>query len=361
MRNRLQASPPTIRDIARAAGVSVATVSRVLNGRGDVAPATRERVLGVIREQGFTTNPTARALSRGHSGLVTLTLPNIQAAYFSRLAAGVAAALERHDLRAVLCPTLHEHDRELGLLERLMRGATEGAVLILPSESADELEGIAARGYPLVVLDPKLPTGPDTPSVSAANTAGAVMATQHLLELGHRRIAAITGPRGWCATEERLAGFRAGLAAAGLRADERLEVEADFEIAGGVAAATTLLDLPEPPTAIFAFNDNLAVGVIEAARGRGLRLPGDLSVVGFDDVEAAPIVTPALTTVRQPLGEMGRLAGDVLVRLLRERRVEGMQFELATKLVVRESTAPPARQAASGQAGSLASGSPVSA
>jgi LacI family transcriptional regulator len=341
MSNRLQQRAPTIRDVAREAGVSVATISRVLNRPDDVAVGTRERVLRVIREQGYSRNRTARALSGGRSGLVGVTLPKIQSSYFAQLADAIVDALYEHDLRAVLCPTRHERDLEVSLLERLIHGTTEGAVLILPSESSAELQAVQEQGYPLVVLDPKTPVGPGIPSVSAANTAGAVAATAHLLGLGHRRIGAITGPAGWCATEDRLAGYRAALAGAGFEPDRSLVAEADFEVAGGRAAAARLLSLPDRPTAVVAFNDNLAVGAFQAARELGLELPRDLSVVGFDDSEQAPLVTPALTTMRQPLGEMARMAVSLLTRLLAGHRVEGLEVELATRLVVRDSTAPP--------------------
>jgi LacI family transcriptional regulator len=166
---------------------------------------------------------------------------------------------------------------------------------------------------------------------------------QHLLELGHRRIAHIPGPAGWVATEDRRRGYRAALATAGIPLDPALEVEAVPEIFPGRDAAASLLDVPDRPTAIFAFNDNIAIGAIQAARARGLRVPEDLSVVGFDDVESATIVTPTLTTVRQPLAEMGRTAVSLLNRLLERQRFETLHLELATRLVVRESTAPPAR------------------
>jgi len=178
-------------------------------------------------------------------------------------------------------------------------------------------------------------------SVSAAHTSGADQAMKHLLGLGHRRIAIITGPRGWVPTEDRRRGYRAALAAAGILPERSLEVEAEPEIPPGREAAGYLLDLPEPPTAIFAFNDNIAIGAVQAARARGLRVPEDLSIVGFDDVEHATIVTPALTTVRQPLAEMGRTAVSLLIRLLERQRFETLHVELATRLVVRDSTAPP--------------------
>ena len=333
----------TIREIADRAGVSIATVSRVLNGRGDVAEDTRELVSRIIRDNGYTANRSARGLSAGRSGLVGVLVPLVYPAYFSAILSGAAEALAEQDLRVVLSPTGHEHDREVTLLERLMHGLTDGALIVLPEESSEELERLLDHGYRFVVVDPLMPLDERIPSVSAAHTSGAHHAMGHLLGLGHRRIAAITGPRGWVATEDRRRGYHAALASAGILPRPELEAEADFEIGGGVEAAGHLLDLAEPPTAIFAFNDNLAIGAIQAARVRGVRVPEDLSVVGFDDIEHATIVTPTLTTVRQPLAEMGRTAVSLLIRLLERQRFETLRVELATRLVVRESTAPPRR------------------
>jgi LacI family transcriptional regulator len=339
-----QIKPPgrvTIREVADLAGVSVATVSRVMNGRGDVAPSTRELVLRVVRDHGYTTSRAARGLSGGRTGLVGATVPLVHPAYFSFILSGAAEALSERDMRLVLCPTQHEHDREVSLLERMMHGTTDGGLLILPQESAGELETLLLHGYRFVVVDPMLPLNERIPSVSAAHSAGADIAVKHLLGLGHRRIAAITGPRGWIASEERLRGYQAALAAAGILPEPELVAEANFEIDMGLRAARRLLDLHEPPTAIFAFNDNIAIGVLQAARERGVRVPEELSIVGFDDVEAAEIVTPQLTTVRQPLAEMGRMAVSLLERLIEGQRIEALHVELRTQLVVRQTTAPP--------------------
>jgi LacI family transcriptional regulator len=341
---RLPANGPsrvTIREVAQAAGVSIATVSRVLNGRSDVAPETRELVTRVIREHGYTANRSARHLSAGRTGLAGVLVPLVYPAYFSAILSGAAEALDEQDLRLVLTPTDYEHDRELSLIDRLMQGLTDGALIVQPQESSEELEQLLDRGFRFVVVDPLVPLAAKIASVSAAHTSGADQAMQHLLRLGHRRIGAITGPRGWVATEDRRRGYHAALAAAGVLPDPALEIEGDFEIPGGRKAAEALLGLDEPPTAIFAFNDNHAIGALQAARARGLRVPEDLSVVGFDDVEHATIVTPALTTVRQPLAEMGRTAVSLLMRLLERQRFETLHVELATRLVVRDSTGPP--------------------
>ena len=339
-------SRATIREIARAAGVSIATVSRVINGRPDVSPQTREVVLRVVREHGFSTNRNARALSGGRTGLVGVTLPILEAAYFAVIVSGTAEALYEHDMRIVLCPTLHQHEREVTLLDRLMHGTTDGAVLMLPEESNAELRALQETGYPFVVVDPRVRLDQGIPAVSASNASGARAAVEHLLSLGHRRIGAILGPPDWMATTERLNGYRSALAAAGVLPAPDHVVESDFSIESGEAAAASLLDLPERPTAIFGFNDNVAIGVLRAAEARGLTVPDDLSVVGFDDSEQSGLVTPALTTVRQPLAEMGRMAVSLLMRLLDHQRVEAMNIELATRLVVRESTAAPVTAAA---------------
>jgi LacI family transcriptional regulator, galactose operon repressor len=333
----------TIREIAELAGVSIATVSRVVNGREDVSPETRELVQRIVRERGYSANRSARGLSAGKTGLIGGTVPMLHYPYFSYLLAGVAEALYEQDMRLVLCPTLHEHEREVTLLERLLHGTTDGAVIILPEETSEELELLLNHGYRFVVIDPQRPLNERIPAVSAAHTTGAGLGMQHLLSLGHRRIAAITGPINGKASADRRRGYYAALAEAGIAPDPELEIQSNFEVPGGVEAANRLLDLPDPPTAIFAFNDNMAIGVMRVARERGIRVPEELSIVGFDDLGEASLVTPALTTIRQPLAEMGRIAVSLLMRLLESQPLEALHVELATRLIVRESTAPPAR------------------
>jgi LacI family transcriptional regulator len=331
----------TIRDVAEIAGVSTATISRVVNRSGYVSAKTRSAVEEVIREHGYSASRSARGLSSGRTGLIGVTVPRIHPAYFSVIVAGVADALYEHDMRIVLCPTLHEHDREVSLLERLVHGTTDGGVLILPEESPSELRGLMTHGFSFVVVDPGTRIDGSVPTVSAANAAGATQATEHLLALGHRRIAAISGPSGLMANKERARGYNAALAAAGLRPDPKLMFESEFDVEGGSAAASALLDVAERPTAIFAFNDQMAIGAMQAAFARNLRIPEDLSIVGFDDTAESELFRPALTTVRQPLAEMGRMGVSLLMRLVDRRRLEAVHIELATELIIRGSTGPP--------------------
>ncbi len=336
-----QRSRLVIRDIAALAGVSVATVSRVLNTRPDVSPATRDLVLRHVRERGYVTSRNARALAGGRTGLIGLTVPYMLGDYFTQIVAGATDALYERDARLVVCPTRYERDREASLLQRLMHGTTDGALVILPSESPAELAALHRQGYPFVVVDPPDTIHDGIPVISAAHWSGARIATEHLLALGHQRIGVITGEREKCASRDRVAGYFSALLAAGLPADRGLLVESDFSIDGGYAAAHDLLARPNAPTAIFALNDNMAVGVLRAARERALDVPGDLSVIGFDDVEMASIVVPGLTTIRQPLQEMGRIAVSVLYRLLDGQSLDATRVELSTKLVTRATTGPP--------------------
>jgi LacI family transcriptional regulator len=339
-----RAQRTTIREIAAIAGVSIATVSRVVNGSGYVSEKTRRAVEGVIRDHGYTANRSARGLASGRSGLVGVTVPRIHPSYFSLIVAGIADALYEHDMRIVLCPTLHQHDREVSLLERLVHGTIDGGVLVLPEESTGELRTLMTHGFRFVVVDPRTRIEGPVPTVSAANSSGADQAIRHLLDLGHRRIAAITGPHGWMATVERTRGYHAALAAAGVPVDPKLVIESNFDVDGGRDSAEILLQLAEPPTAIFAYNDQLAIGAMQTAFARNLRVPEDLSIVGFDDTAEAEMVTPTLTTLRQPLAEMGRMGVSLLTRLLDNRQLEALHVELETQLIVRGSTGPPQRR-----------------
>ena len=351
----------TIGQVAELAGVSVSTVSRVLNGRSDVSAETRLAVEQVARSRGYATRrapapgpvrpapapapaPEPPDVAGGRlTGLVGVTTTTSGTAYFSAILAGITEALAEREMWALVCPTRQEHDREVSVLKRLMRSEMVGALLLLPEESPDELRRLRDDGLAFVVVDPLHDVGQDIPAVSADNSAGAYQATAHLLRLGHRRIGVITGRGDGTATRARLQGHYAALAEAGVMPDPMLEVEADFLVQGGAAGAARLLGLATPPTAIFAFNDCMAIGALHTARSRGLRLPDDLSVVGFDDTPEAEAAYPALTTVHQPLRELGRMAVGQLVRLMDSHQLEPLHVALATRLVVRSSTARPTR------------------
>ena len=266
--------------------------------------------------------------------------------YFAQLVTGLTEALYELDMQAVLCPTFHQKEREITLVNQLLERRIDGAILVLPDESSDDLLLLQQRGFPFVVADEGYPLEGEFPRVGAANMAGAIEATEHLLGLGHRRIGLITGIPGFIATEDRARGYRATLSAAGIRPDPALEACGEFRTVEGRAAAAQLLDLPERPTAIFACNDEMAVSVLQEARARGLRIPEDLSVVGFDDTTVSQIAIPAITTIHQPLEEVGRMAANLLARIIDEPPSHPIRLEVGTRIVVRESTGPaPARNA----------------
>ncbi|WP_211335768.1 LacI family DNA-binding transcriptional regulator [Lentzea flaviverrucosa] len=320
----------SLRDIAAETGVSIATVSRVLNDHVSVAPRTRDLVLQAVERRRQETPARLRT--------VYVRCPYVLTDYFGLIVSSIAETLKLHGLRLLL--DAGESGQQSDALKVLPREAgVDAAILILPPEEGDELVALSESGFPFVVVDPRTPPPPDIAAVSAAHSSGARAVADHLIGLGHRDIAVIAGPEEWLAGDARLAGHRAALAKAGvlLTPDRLRHVEATT--AHGKRAAAELLDLEPRPTAIVCFNDKVAVGTLQAARERGLRVPEDLSVAGFDDIDLAEATDPGLTTVRQPLQEMGRIAVTQLMRVLDGHQPEALHIELATTLVVRGSTA----------------------
>lgn len=331
----------TITEIAVAAGVSVPTVSRVLNGRPDVAPATRAKVQRLVVEHGYVSSRAARALSSGRSGLIDLVTPTLDGAYVFEIIRGVEQALKRQSLRLVLSSTEDDMYSERQWLARVTDGSTDGVILVVALGQSAHLETLRRRGIPFVVVDHRGELGSDVPSVGATNWAGGQVATEYLLSLGHRRIAVIGGPPSHVCSRERIAGYRVALDAAHIELDESLIRPGTFREEAGYEQTCFLLSLPQPPTAIFAGCDRQALGVYSALQAHSVSVPQRISVVGFDDVPPSESMIPALTTMRQPLLEMGRVATTMLLRLLAGDALDSPRVELATSLVVRGSCAPP--------------------
>ena len=331
----------TIRDVASQTGVSIATVSRVLNGRANVAPDTRDRVLEAMGGLGRRA-PRRRGshVQKADSG-VYVHCPYMLTDYFGLIVSAVTEALDVHGMHAIVDAGESAWRRTEVLPTLTGWPQVVGGILILPAEQEDELERLRDRGFPFVVVDPRIAPPRNIAAVSAANFAGARRLMAHLIELGHRRVGVLGGPPEWMASTDRLAGYMAPLVGVGvLPAPELLRPVGDPTIEAGHSAAAELLDLPERPTALVAFNDKMAVGALRAAAERGIRVPDELSVAGFDDIDVSRATNPALTTVRQPLGEMGRMAVSLLERMLAGRDLDALHVELATDLVVRGSTGP---------------------
>ncbi len=336
-----RAGASTLTRIAAEAGVSVSTVSKVLNGRTDVAPATRERIGLLLRRHGY--QPGSQ-LGSGVVDLILGTGPYMPGAaqhnpWAEQLIHGAAEAAAEAGY-SVVVSTVSSAEEFRRWLELATARGTYGALSVLALPRGAELRQLAAAGIPFVVIDPAEEPGPDIRSVGTTNWQGGLTATRHLIELGHRRIAAIAGTAGLWSSQARLDGFRAAMLEAGLGVDEGLVCRDTFTVRGGRRQAARLMGLPDRPTAIVAANDNQAFGVLQALRDLGLRAPEDLSVVGFDDVLVAAWAAPPLTTIRQPLAAMAATAFRML-RASGSGSAQAHHVELATTLVIRESTAPP--------------------
>ncbi len=338
----------TIQDIARLAKVSKATVSRVLNHNPSVAPVLRDRVLQIVQAYGFVPNVTATGLAGGRNPLIGVLAPPLTWPGISQIMRGVAEHIEDSSYEIVLYSINFERDHSDVLDRILALRMVSGLLAILPGALAPHLKGLHQSGLPLVLIDDQEAPG-DIPWVGVDNVASAYQATRHLLELGHQRIAHIVGPRTYHCAVERYEGYRHALADHGLTPDPALVLQGDFEIESGRQLAWDLFDRDRAdwPSAIFAANDQMAYGVLEAATQRGVRIPEDIALVGFDDHILAAYMQPPLTTVHQPFTEMGRRAVAVLVDLLDAHpgtangAVSPIRIHLPTSLVVRASSRTP--------------------
>lgn len=332
---------PTIAEIAARAGVSIPTVSRVLHHRPDVAPETRKRVERILAESGFNHKQGKEAPEKESRGIIDMLVTDLVTPYSVEIVRGVEEVLERTELRMALSASRESSQLEERWLTKALNAGTDGVILVLPRGQSQDLEALRRHHIPFVVVDHRGELGHDVPSVGATNFLGGRTATEYLLSLGHRRIAVISGYPEMRCSRDRIAGYRAALEDAGIAIDPVLIRPGDFQMKTGFEQTVALLDLPEPPTAIFAGCDMQAMGVYTALRERGLNIPDDMSVIGFDDVAVSSLVAPTLTTIRQPLVEMGRVATTMLLHLIAGEPLDSMRVELTTNLIVRQSCSPP--------------------
>jgi LacI family transcriptional regulator len=326
----------TIVDVARTTGVSVATVSKVVNGRYGVASETSARVMGVVHDLGYESSLVARSLRSRRTGVLGVRVAEFEP-FSAEILKGAGAAL-RGTAYQLLAYAGASRDAGSGWerrhLARLSGSLIDGAVLVTPSVVDVDAD------IPLVAIDPH--TGPvGVPSVTCDNITGASLATRHLLELGHRRIAFLTGRSDLCSSSQRYQGYVQALARAGIPADPSLVRDGSYSRQIAHGPAEELLRRPDRPTAVFAANDLSALGTMDLARELGLRVPQDLSVIGFDDIPEAALAEPPLSTVRQPLQQMGQVAVEILRTLLEESPATRTSVTLPTSLVHRATTGPP--------------------
>ncbi len=334
--NRAPFNNITIIDVAREAGVSYGTVSRVINDSPNVKLETRERVKEVIERMGFVGNSSARSLVSGKSHVIGLLIPDLGTAYIGEIIRGIDIELESIHYNLMLYTTHRQETKESGYISSLIQSGVDGVILILPRNPANYLEKLRALHYPYVLVDHQ---GIDDqgPAVGATNFQGAYDATEYLLELGHRQIAFITGSMDLGCSQERLAGYKSALMKNRIPFRSEWVIEGDFEQATGYGGANTLMSLSNRPTAIFASNDMMAFGVMNAVRDMGLKIPADISVIGFDDIFQASQTMPGLTTVHQPLEQMGREATRLLIEMMQHKDITIGKVDLPTRLVLRDS------------------------
>jgi len=326
----------TITDVALAAGVSVATVSKVINGRDGIATATSARVLGVVQELGYESSLVARSLRSRRTNVIGILVAEFEP-FSAEILKGAGSGLGDTDYELLAYTGARQSGRagwERRYLSRLAGTLIDGAIIVTPTVVD------AYAGVPVVAIDPHA-GHTELPTVQSDNLTGGLLATRHLIELGHRRIAFMAGRPDLESSRQREAGFRQALSEAGIEVAPSLVRRSDYRRDAAHQPAIELLSRPDRPTAVFAGNDLSAIGTMEAAQEMGLDVPGDVSVIGFDDIPEAARTTPALSTVRQPIQQMGSAAVELLIALMDGRIPETTHVRLPTSLVIRGTTAPP--------------------
>ncbi|GAA4843124.1 transcriptional regulator DegA [Paenibacillus vulneris] len=329
---------PTIYDVAEAAGVSIATVSKVINGTGRISDKTRKHVTNVMEELKYQPSMVASALTGKSTFTVGLTLPDLANPFFAEIARAVEDRGHEYGFNVFICSTDNDPDREIKYFSLLTQKRVDGVIVATRTQKDLFLKKLIQQNVPIALITGEMPTlAVDT--VMVDDFLGGYQAGTHLVEQGHRRIAILAEDVNTMSNRERIRGCKQAMTSAGLEVDERLVTSGDFTVSGGKEAMLRLLDMEEPPTAVFACNDLLAIGAIQGARERGLQLPQQLSVVGFDNTILATIIDPPLTTVAQPIQEIGRQAMDLLVQEIKGEKSMKQRVVLMPELVVRGSTA----------------------
>lgn len=337
--------PVSIKDVARAVGVSHPTVSRALRGSPRVLPATAREIRRVAEAMGYNPSAVARSLVTQKSWTIGVVMASIADPFYGEIASGIEDVASANGYSVILANTPIDPTREVAVVRSLQERRVDG-ILVTASRAGEAYISISSEMCIPIVLINNQHDGEFVYSVSIDNVQGATQATSHLVELGHKKIGYLGDQLGFQTDTERLAGYRDALAAHGIPFDETLVAYGNGLPDGSAVAARTLLNLPQRPTAIFCYNDMSALGVMEEARAQGVRMPEELSLVGFDDLFFARYLQPSLTTIRQPKVEMGRSAMKLLLQLLTgdglpEDATPKKQIDVLGELMVRSSTMPP--------------------
>ena len=334
-------SRATIADVARRSGVSTATVSRVLSGAVPARAATRERVLAAALELDYRPSGIARALKRHETRIIGLLITDIGNPFFPQVVRTIEDEAHRRGYGVVLCNAADDPERELAYLDLLVERRVDGLIVASARMTRRHAERLSTVPMPVVLVNAQAP-GARLPAITVAHRHGARMATEHLLSLGHRRLAHLAGPLAQAgAARLRRAGVADALRAAGIDPGSLVVAEGNEHVDGGARATEQLLGDASPPTGIVCYNDLSAIGALRAIRAAGLRVPADVSVIGFDDIEPAAWTDPPLTTIRQPTADLGRWAVERLTTTPTDEAAASPQVVLEPSLVVRGSTGPP--------------------
>jgi DNA-binding LacI/PurR family transcriptional regulator len=332
----------TIRDVARAAGVAASTVSRYLNGQLRVSPATEAKVLEAVAELGYVPNAPARNLARRRSGVIGFVVPEISNPYFGAIADFVVEAVERHGRLVLLCSHRSQSVRQSSYIDLLASGAIDGMLYLGSFRSNERLAAAITDGLPVVVVDEPIAGLPPVSSVVMDDYAGGYQATSYLVALGHRRIAFVSGPAELGSVQERYRGYCDALRVGCIDAEGQVNLAGQFTEQFGMSALPHLLAAAQPPTAAFVASDYIALGVLSAAEMHGIRVPDDLSIVGFDDIRFSQYVRPRLTTIRSPVDRLAQQGVELLFERLQDPQAPARTQVLPVELVIRESAAAPA-------------------
>ncbi|AYD04415.1 LacI family DNA-binding transcriptional regulator [Neorhizobium sp. NCHU2750] len=336
---------PTVRikDVALAAGVSTATVSRALSNPDKVSDETRKNVLAAVDKTGYVLDEAASNFRRQRTGSIVALLPNIANPYYSTILSAISEALAGTGYNLLVVDTNYGRRADDAALQYFTRRRTDGVIVLLGSLPADTLRtALAGPSVPPVIQVGEWPEAPETPRVTIDNREAGRLAARHLIDLGHRDIGFASGPRGNFTTETRLQGLRDVLEEAGLFLREDCILPGEFSLASGRAAAQVWLDMSERPTAVFCDSDEIACGFIGHVTRAGIKVPDQVSVVGFDDIEICAHIYPALTTIHQPRRAIGTTVARMMLDVIEEKPIERENVMLDVDLVLRDSTAPPA-------------------
>ena len=325
-------------DVASAAGVSSATVSRVLNSSGYVSKAARKGVMRAVRALGYRHNDLARSLITRRTNMIALLVGDIRNPYFSAMAKDVEEVANRNGYTMLLCNIGGNREIEIAYVNNLLARRVDGFIFAQTSASRSYYAERRILDVPVVVIDPQIHI-PRADAVFLENCLGAMSAVSHLIELGHQRIAHISGPRSFVTAQKRIEGYWEALREHGLRVPKEYFQEGDYRPEGGRLCMKKLLDLPIPPTAVFAANDDMAIGAMSEIAEVGLSIPQDISVVGFDDIPLASLVWPSLTTIAQPPPHLGGMAMQMLADRCAGKAARNRQvLVVKPSLIVRKST-----------------------